>query len=306
MGAACPRAIAALAAAAAATLSGCGLGASPVSTNGTGVATQPPGAGVTGTVTATPGTSASPAPQVNGERTVLVQDGLRIHSSPSLTASVEGAAAWGVTLTVLGYDADGGSWSGSSTPGGWYNVQGATVTGWIVADPTYTAAGVLSSVGFDDKYIDGVLFPTGWSYADDPGEAVFRPQSGSDPATLVIRAAASLSALGAAGLTGYDSVSSNSEVVTCGYTGTLVQYTAGPGASPQPTLDPGGATVTRLADFAQFRVTLSSSYTLDIEINYAASGDYTVFENVLNSIRFPFPECEAGTTGAPSASPSPG
>jgi len=305
MGAARSRAIAALAAAAAATLSGCGILSSPASTNGTGVATQPPGSGATGTVTPTPGASATAAPQLSGQRTVLVQDGLRIHSSPSLSASVEGTAAWGVTLTVLGYDASGGSWPDQSTPGGWYKVQGSTVTSWVIADPSYTGTGVLSAVGFQDKQIDGVLFPTNWTYADGPGEAVFRPQSGTDLATLVIRSAASLSALGAAGLTGYDSVSSNDEVVACGYTGTLIQYAASPDATPQPTMDAGGATITRLTDFAQFRATLSDSFALDVEINYANPADYTVFEDSLSSIRFPFPDCEAGTV-SPSASPTAG
>jgi hypothetical protein len=134
---------------------------------------------------------------------------------------------------------------------------------------------------------------------------VFHPQSGSDPATLALRPAASLSALGALGLSGYHAVSSDDEVVACGYTGTLVQYAASPAPSPQPTADAGGATVTRLADFAQFRVTLSSSYALDLELNYSAASDYIVLENVINSIRFPFPDCEAGT-GSPSASPTPG
>ena len=302
MGAVRSRAVAVLAAAAAATLSGCSLFSSTGPSSGTGVATQPPGPGVTGTLTPTPAPSGAATPQTSGERTVLVQDGLRIHSSPSLTAAVEGTAAWGVTLTVLGYDASAGSWPGSSTPGAWYEVEGATVSGWIIADPTYTAPGLLSSVGFQDKQIDGILFPTGWTYADNPGEIVFHPQSGSDSASLAFRSAASLDALGAAGLPGYQSVSSNSEVVACGYTGTLVEYTASPAPSAQPTVDAGGSPVTRLADFAQYRVTLSPSFTLDIEFNYSDQGDFSIFENVLNSIRFPFPQCEAGT-GSPSPSP---
>jgi hypothetical protein len=307
MGVARSRVLAVLAAAAAVTLSGCGLVSASAPTNGTAVATQPPGAGATGTVTPTPGASGSAAPQLSGQRTVLTPEGLRIHSSASLSASVEAAAAWGVTLTVLGYDASGGGWQDATMSGtAWYKVQGATVTGWVVADPTLSAEGVLTPVSFADKDIDGVLFPTTWTYADDPGEVVFRPQSGSDLASLAIRYAATLSALGAAGLTGYSAVASNDEAVACGYTGTLVQYTAGAGATPQPTADAGGAAVTRLADFAQFRVALSSSFALDIEINYSAAGDYTVFENVLNSVRYPFPDCETGTAGtAPSASPSP-
>jgi hypothetical protein len=291
--------IAALAAAAAATLAGCSLG-SPASPSATGVATNPPVAGSTGTVTAAPGASGSSAPQTSGERTVLVQDGLRIHRSASLSASVEGTAAWGVTLTVVGYNADGGPWPDQSAPGAWYQVQGSTVTGWIIADPTYTAPGVLNSIGFQDKQIDGALFPSDWTYADGTGEIVFQPQTGIDPPTLVIREAATLSALGTPGLTGYASVTSDAEVVACGYTGTLVTYAAGPTASPQPTTDPGGGGVTRLADFAQFRATLSPTYAIDIEMNYSTPDQYAVFQNLLNSIRYPFPDCEAATP-TPSA-----
>jgi hypothetical protein len=288
------RLIAALAAAAAATLTGCSL-ASPASPSASGVATNPPVAGSTGTVTATPGASGSAGPQTTGERTVLVQEGLRIHSSASLSAAVEGTAAWGVTVTVLGYNASGGPWPDSSAPGAWYQVEGSTVTGWVIADPTYTAPGVLNSIGFQDKQIDGALYPTDWTYSDSSGEVVFEPQTGTDLPTLVIREATTLSALGPAGLTGYPSVSSDSEVVACGYTGTLVKYAAGTGASPQPTTDPGGGSVTRLADFVQFRATLSPSYAIDIEMNYSTADDYTVFENLLDSILYPFPDCEAAT-----------
>ncbi|MGD0447049.1 MAG: SH3 domain-containing protein [Candidatus Dormibacteria bacterium] len=289
-----PRLIAALAATAAATLAGCSLG-SPASLSPTGVATNPPVSGGTGTATATPAASGSAGVQTSGERTVLVQDGLRIHSSATLSAAVEGTAAWGVTLTVVGYDASGGPWPDSSSPGGWYQVEGSTVTGWIIADPTYTASGLLSSVGFQDKQIDGVLYPTDWTYSDNSGEVIFEPQTGTDLPTLVIREATTLSALGPAGLTGFASVSSNSEVVACGYTGTLVKYAAGPATSPQPTTDPGGGSVTRLADFAQFRATLSPSYAIDIEMNYSTADDFAVLENLLNSIRYPFPDCEAVT-----------
>jgi hypothetical protein len=297
------RLIAALAAAAAATLAGCSL-ASTASPSPTGVATNPPVVGSSGMVTASPGASGSAGPQTTGERTVLIQDGLRIHSTASLSASVEGTAAWGVTLTVVGYDASGGPWPDSSSPGAWYQVQGSTVTGWVIADPTYTAPGVLNSIGFQDKQIDGALFPVNWTYADSPAEIVFEPQTGIDLPTLVIRTATTRSALGTAGLTGYPAVSSNSEVVACGYTGTLVTYAAAASASPQPTTDPGGGSVTRLAEFAQFRATLSPSYAIDIEMNYSTADEYTVLENLLSSIRYPFPDCEAGT-GSPSPSPSP-
>ena len=169
------RAAAALALLAAVTLSGCSLFSSGTPTP-TGVATQPPGSGQAGTLSPSATPTGSAGTQTSGERTVLVQDGLRIHSSASLSASVLGTAAWGVTLTVLGYDASGGPWPNSSTPGGWYHVEGTTVTGWVIADPSYTASGVLSSISFQDKQIGGILFPINWTYADDPGRLSSNPR----------------------------------------------------------------------------------------------------------------------------------
>ena len=233
------RAAGALAVAAALALSGCSLFSSGSPTP-SGVATQPPGSGQAGTLSPTATPTGSAGIQTSGERTVLVQDGLRIHSSDSLSASVLGTAAWGVTLTVLGYDASGGPWPDSSTPGGWYHVEGSTVTGWIIADPTYTASGVLSSISFQDKQIGGILFPIDWTYADDQGEIVFEPQTGTQLPTLLIRSAATLNALGALGLTGYNVVSSNAEVVACGYTGTLVQYAASSARDPGADHGRGG------------------------------------------------------------------
>jgi hypothetical protein len=289
-------------AAAALLLSGCSLLSS--SPTPSGVATNPPGTPVTGTVTPTPaaGGSSAPVSQSGGTRTVLATLGLNMHSAPSLTARVVGTLGWGDTVNVKGYNANGGPWPHSSTPGAWYQVQGSTVTGWIIADPTLTADGTLNSINFGDKHIDGLLYPADWTYADDPGEILLQPQTGSDRPSIAVRVAAGLAALGAAGINGYTAVSSNSEVVVCGYTGTEVQYTAPSGAAAAPTADAGGGQVTRLAFFVQFRATLQSSpaVAIDIEMNYASAGQETVFENVLNSIRYPYPLCEA-----PAANPSP-
>jgi hypothetical protein len=229
--------------------------------------------------------------------------GLNVHQAASLSATVVATLVWGDTVTVLGYTAAGGPWPHSTSPGAWYHVQpqAQAATGWIVADPAYSAPGSLSSVSFADKDVDGVLIPDSWTWADDPGEAVMLPQTGTEVPTLVIRVAAGLNALGPAGLTGYSVVSSNSEVVACGYTGTEVDYQAAAGTTPQPTADAGGAKVTRLGLFVQFRATLSTSppVAVDIEMNYSTPADRTVFETALSSIRFPFPLCEAPPSPSP-------
>ncbi len=271
----------------AACLGGCALG------KPTGVVTNPPGTPIptTATPTAVVGTS---APQTSGDRTVLAQDGLNIHSGPSLSDTVVGTASWGVSLSVTGYNAAGG---------GLYSVQGATTPGWISADPTLSATGDLDATAFQDKDVDGVLYPQGWTFVDNPGEVLFMPESGTDLPTLVIRTGTSLAALGTSGLPGYSLVSRDDEVVACGYTGILAEYTAPPAATPEPTLDAGGGTVHLLPYFAQFRAEVTASFWLDIEINYATPEQLTIFDNAYNSIRVPFPACELP---APSSSPSPG
>ena len=304
-----PRALRHLGAAAALLTSllvaGCSVLSSGTSPSG-GVATNPAATPVTGTLapgSGSAGASGSAPAQTGGVRTVLTVDGLNMHASPSLSAHVVGTLTWGVTVSVLGYDPTGGPWPSSTSPGAWYHVQGATVSGWIVAEPGYTAQGSLSSISFPDKHIDGALYPSSWTYADDAGELVFEPQEGTDVPTLVVREAASLPALGAAGLPGYTPVSSSSEVVVCGYTGTEVRYQAPSGATPQVVTDAGGAKVTRLSGFVQFRATLSPTVAIDIEMNYATSSDLSVYQNFLDSVRYPFQNCEASP--GPSSTPSP-
>src|SRR5579864_8381940 len=85
----------------------------------------------------------SATPQLAGStRTVLTQLGLNMHSDPSRSASVVGVLGQGAQVTVLDYTASNG---------GWFKVQGQTVTGWIVADPTLTAAGALTSYSSSDR-----------------------------------------------------------------------------------------------------------------------------------------------------------
>lgn len=280
-------AAAALIAAAAICAGGCALG------RPTGVVTNPPGTPVPASATPTPAAGTAP-PQTSGDRTVLAQDGLNIHSGPSVSDSVLGTASWGVSLAVTGYSPAGG---------GFYSVQGSTTTGWISADPTLSASGDLNGTAFNDKDIDGVLYPQGWTFVDDPGEIVLTPESGSDLPTLVIRTGTSLAALGTSGLPGYSLVTTDDQVVACGYTGLLGEYQAPPAATAEPTQDAGGGAVHLLPYFAQYRVEVTAGFWLDIEMNYATQAQFTVLENAYNSIRIPFPACELP---APSASPSAG
>ena len=253
-------------------VAGCG---SPTASSGT----APP--------SATPAASATP--QLAGsQRTVLSPLGLNIHSDPSLTASVLATAAQGVTLTVLDYRADNG---------GWFKVMGSSTTGWIVADPTLTAAGTFTSYSSDARQFSA-LVPDTWTFSEETSDVVFRPQQG--PQTIVVRNAPTVSAFGPQAPAGYVSSFSEQEVV-CGYTGQLVEYIRSGGAASQSASpSPGAGSATRLADYAVIRLVFDSTHALEMAFNYESKDQLDVFTAFYNSITFPFPLCEA-----PLASPSP-
>ena len=237
--------------------------------------------------TATPGGSATP--QLAGtQRTVLSPLGLNIHSDPALTASVLATAAQGITLTVLDYRSDNG---------GWFKVMGSSTTGWIVADPSLTAAGTFTSYSSDARQFN-VLIPDTWTFNEELSDVVFRPQQGQQ--TIVVRNGANPSAFGAQAPAGYVSTFSQQEIV-CGYTGQLVEYVRGGGATSQAASpSPGGSSAVRLADYAVIRLVFDSTHALEMSFNYASKDQLDVFTAFYNSITFPFPLCQA-----PAASPSP-
>ena len=114
----------------------------------------------TGTPRASAHASATPQ-EVGSVRTVLSPLGLNIHGDASRTAQVVGVASQGTLLTVLDH---------RTTDGGWYKVQGQTVIGWIVADPTLSAAGQMvpyqSSRGFSS------LYPADWTFAEEANDTL--------------------------------------------------------------------------------------------------------------------------------------
>ncbi len=253
-------------------LTGCSIGAPPTVTP-----TPRPTSGATA--------GASGTPQLTGTtRTVLARLGLNIHAAPSTTAHVEGVASQGTQLTVLSYQASGG---------GWFKVQGQTVTGWIVANPAYTAEGQFQSYSSDTRSF-AVLYPASWTFAEEVTDVVFRPQQQSAP-TIVVRNAATLSGFGAEETPGYVSTFSNPEVV-CGYTGTLVEYSRTGSAATPGT---GSATPT-LTHYATIRLKFDGTHALQMQFNYDDPSDLTLFTDFYDSIAFPYPLCEA-----PAASPSP-
>lgn len=241
----------------------------------------------TATPSATAIESASATPQLVGtQRTVLAPLGLNIHADASLSAAVVATAAQGTPLTVLDYRPDNG---------GWFKVMGESQTGWIVADPTLTAPGQFTPYSSDTRMFS-VLVPNTWTFAEEIVDVLFRPQQGQQ--TIVVRTAATRSALGPETPSGYVSTFSQQEIV-CGYTGQLIEYTR-TAAAAQATPSPNGSTAVRLMNYADIRLTFDSSHAMEIAFNYASKDQLVDFQNFYNSITFPFSLCEAA-----AASPSP-
>jgi hypothetical protein len=238
---------------------------------GPGVATNPPGGGTAGGG----GPSGSPSAGQVGVRTVLSTLGLNIRSGPGVSNSKVGTAAQGVVLTVLDH---------SDQNGGWYKVQGQTVTGWITADASLSAPGEFTAYRSSQRGFNA-LYPQNWTFAEEPADVFFHPVDGVD--TIVVRSGASTADFGAAGDAGFTGSGSES-VVVCGVTGDLLQFTRGGGATATPK--PG--TVGRLAHLAQVRLHLDATHALALDFNYAAASDLDVFRNFYNAMTFPFPQCQ--------------
>jgi uncharacterized protein YgiM (DUF1202 family) len=255
-------------------LAGCGdSGNAP-----TGVATNPPGqGGVSGTPSGTPSPSAS-----SGVRTVLSTLGLNIHSGPSISSPHLGTVAQGAVLAVLDH---------TDQNGGWYKVQGQTVTGWITGDPTLTAAGQFQQYQSTARNFS-VLYPADWTFAEETADTLFHPLTG--PQSIVVRTGTRTSDFGPGGASGYLG-SSQTTVIVCGITGNLNEYARSAGAPPTPT--PG--TAGPLALLAQIRLRLDATHALALDYNYTAASELEIFNDVYNSMTFPYPQCQAPAVAAP-------
>jgi hypothetical protein len=228
----------------------------------------------------------SPTAQLVGTtRTVLSPLGLRIHSAPVLDSkNVLGGFSQGRTFTVLEYQSGGG---------GWFRVQGRTLTGWVVADPTLTAVGTFNA--YSEANGVTALYPQTWGFQQESFGSLFVPQQGSTE-SAVLELASSLKAFGAAGLPGYTQ-SSSTPVLVCGYTGTVSYYVkqtpySGPTPAPLP--------VARQPFYAEVRFTIDSTHAMLIGFNYQDSSQLEVFSDLYNSVAFPFPLCEKPAAPTPS------
>lgn len=255
-------------------LAACGPSSAP-----SGVATNPVGSG-----SSVPAPPPSPSPVAGGVRTVLAPLGLNLHAQPQISAQVVGTAAIGTELLVQAYN---------PSNGGWFQVQGQTTTGWIVADPTLSAAGHFTQYSSDARQFSA-YYPQSWTFAEQTNQVLFYPVDG--PQTIVVRNGVHMSDFGPSGANGYAG-NGQQTVVVCGVTANLNLYKRQGSVAPgSPT--PG--TASPLPLLAQLRLALDSSHALAVDFNYSSPADLEPFNDFYNSMTFPFPACES----VPSPSPT--
>ena len=230
----------------------------------------------TTTTTRVRSTTTVPGVQTSGARTVLSPIGLNLRAQPSLSATVLGTAAEGVKLQVLGHTAVGG---------GWFEVKGTTVTGWITANARLSAPGTFTAYN-SSAHQFAALYPQSWTVTESAANAIFRasPRGGE---TIVVSTAPTVAKVGR-GRAGYREVASE-QTVTCGITANLdiyVQATAPPSTVTAP---PAGASERYLA---QILLTLDLKHALVIDANLTALSQLQTVRDFANSVSFPFPECE--------------
>ncbi len=188
-----------------------------------------------------------------------------------------GTAAQGVVLTVLGH---------TDVAGGWYQVKGATVTGWISGEPTLSAAGEFSPYNSAQF---SALYPATWSSSDSPPAiALFRSNTGPDD--ISVRAAPTVPQL-PTGRTGYGEIGS-SQIVVCGVTSVLVTYQR---AGPTPTTASGTSVPASTPYLAEVRLAVDPHHALGFYSDLSGlEGPLDVFHSFLASVTFASKQCTGG------------
>jgi Bacterial SH3 domain len=215
----------------------------------------------TGTTRAT-STTTRASGATRGPQTVLSPIGVNVHSAPSKSDKVIGSAAQGVALLRLGRTAKNG---------GWYEVSGATVMGWISADPSLSAPGrfnYYSSNAFN------VLFPAGWTDSGKPATGVvFRSHSSLE--VVVVTTSTTVAKLPTVAHTAGVSEYGSQQVVACGVTGYLYSY----------------RTVNPHKFYADAAFSLAAGHALGLKATLTSLSQINKVLDFVNSISFPLAIC---------------
>jgi uncharacterized protein YgiM (DUF1202 family) len=237
--------------------------------------TRPPTTVSTTTSSTTTTSTTVPVSQVNGSQTVLSPIGLNVRAAPSKTAQVVGTASQGAVLQLLAH---------TNKSGGWYKVRGSTVTGWISADPGYSAPGRFGT------YTAGsftVLFPAGWTSAGAPQTGVvFRAPSSTEK--VVITTAQTVAKLPSVSQGAGIAQNSSQQVVACGVTAYLYSYTT---SSPDKY-------------YANVALRLGAGHALGLKATLTSLTQMRTVLDFVNSMSFPLPVCVGGPPPTTKAAPT--
>jgi hypothetical protein len=207
-------------------------------------------------------TTTRPANEARGPQTVLSPVGLNVRSGPAKSDRVIGTAAQGVALLRLGR---------TNKNGGWYEVSGATVIGWISAAPSLSAPG---HFGYYSSTAFNVLYPAGWTFSGKPSAGVvFRPRSTAED--VIITASTSVSKLPTIGHAASVFRYGLQQVVACGVSGYLYSYRTG---SPHKF-------------YADAAFSLGPGHALGLKTTLSSLSQITTVLDFVNSISFPLPVC---------------
>jgi hypothetical protein len=207
-------------------------------------------------------TTTHPAGTTRGPQTILSPIGVNVRSGPSTSDKVIGSAAQGVALLRLGH---------TDKNGGWYEVSGATVIGWISANPELSAPG---RFGYYSSGAFNVLFPAGWTTSGKPNiGVVFKSHSAGEE--VVVTASTSVAKLPTVAHAAGVSEDGLQQVVACGVSGYLYSYRTG---------TPGRF-------FADAAFPLAAGHALGLKATLTSMSEIKTVLDFINSISFPLPIC---------------
>ncbi|MGC1406681.1 MAG: SH3 domain-containing protein [Candidatus Dormiibacterota bacterium] len=144
--------------------------------------------------------------------TVIAPLGVNLRASPSASAAVLQVISQGVTLSIVGHN---------SANGGWWQVKGASESGWVTAQPQYTSTRAFQTFSSSAPVAWSVMYPPGWTFAQEGvGTVLFSDGAGETITFVAASTTAQLPAAAPAGAT----QSGAAAVVVFGVTAPLVTY----------------------------------------------------------------------------------
>ena len=167
------------------------------------------------------------------------------------------------------------------------DVQGRSLGGWIVADPTLTAAGTFNTYAEADGFT--ALYPQNWGFQQETFGTLFVPQQGTGQSIVLETAQQSQVVRGrrAARVYAIELSTGSSCAATPARSSYYMKNATSTGATPPPL------PVARQPLYAEVRFRIDSTHAMLIGFNYQNSSQLDVFAALYNSLAFPFPLCEA-------------